>query len=77
MKLNLTRLLAFFSRKERRKNRPVEVVPTKLIRQVARMRKTLVDIANVTKREMPDDDEFRQWAQDECHIAIECAGMIR
>ena len=63
--------------KERRKNRDRGVPPEAYVERYARLHKTLVDIANMTKREMPDDDEFRLWAQDAAHTAIEEAGRVK
>ena len=63
--------------KERRKNRGVdrrEDVPVAYVERYARLRKALVEISNMTRLEMPDDDEFRAWAQTLAHKAITDAG---
>lgn len=54
--------------KERRKNRPLDmpVITSSNAYYIA----ALARIANMTKAEMPDDDEYRAWAQKIAHEAL-------
>jgi len=54
--------------KERRKYRPLYIQP--ITPSNVHMMAALAKIANMTTREMPDDDEFRLWAQKIAHEAI-------
>lgn len=61
-------LLMLFAPKERRRNRPLDmpiVTPDNAYYIAA-----LAQIANMTKAEMPDDDEYRAWAQKIAHEAL-------
>lgn len=60
--------MALFNRKERRGDRAAEISPNVFIRPALRM--ALIKISNMTRREMPDDDEFRLWAQNLAHKAL-------
>lgn len=66
--------MTLFQPKERRKNRSGLAQDRSAI-QYARAHKTLVEISNKTRSQM-SDAEFRDWAQDEAHFAIENARRI-
>lgn len=59
----------FPQQKERRKNRGSEPVNRMAVR-FARMQRTLIEISNKTRSQM-SDAEFRDWAQDLAHVALE------
>lgn len=59
----------FPQQKERRKNRGSEPVNRMAVR-FARMQRTLIEISNKTRSQM-SDAEFRDWAQDQAHFALE------
>lgn len=65
--------------KERRKNRSADrhAPPQAYVERYAKLRQTLLEISNMTKREMPDDDEFRLWAQNLAHEAITYMGDVK
>lgn len=59
----------FAQKKERRKNRGTEPVDRLAVR-FARMQRTLIEISNITRSRM-GDAEFRDFAQDAAHHALE------
>ena len=70
--------------KERRKNRAIDkdVPPDAHVMEICLkqnlvMRTALARIANITKREIPDDDECRRETQDIAHKAITDTERIR
>ena len=69
--------LLFPQPKERRKNRAADAPPAAYVERYARLHKALVEISNMTKREMPDDDEYRLWSQALAHKAITDAGRVK
>ena len=70
--------LLFPQPKERRKNRADrDVPPVAYVERYARLHKALVEISNMTKREIPDDDEYRLWSQALAHKAITEAGRVK
>ena len=64
--------LVFPQPKERRKNRPLDMPPNMpvLTPDNAHLVAALAQIANMTLREMPDNDEYRLWSQEIAHKAL-------
>lgn len=63
--------------KERRKHRGTDAPPREYIERYAILHTTLMEIANTTKAQVPDDAKFRLWAQNVSHLAIEKAGDLK